>query len=104
LRPTALLITLSGGEPDNYDGYRGNSGIEDTHQALIKAKRNGIHPFFLCNRHRGVRLPVTHVRRGELGAGEWRKVTATQSLGYLPAVEGVSIPDQEKTIKQNPTQ
>jgi nitric oxide reductase NorD protein len=41
-----LLITLSDGKPDDYgDHYRGTYGIEDTRQALIEAKREGIHPF-----------------------------------------------------------
>jgi len=42
---TKLLIILSDGKPDDYDGYRGDYGIEDTRQALIVAKRDGIHPF-----------------------------------------------------------
>jgi len=43
---TKLLITLSDGQPDDYgDKYRGTYGIEDTRQALIEAKRDGIHPF-----------------------------------------------------------
>jgi nitric oxide reductase NorD protein len=42
---TKLLITLSDGKPDDYDGYRGEYGIEDTRMALIEAKRAGIHPF-----------------------------------------------------------
>ena len=42
---TKLMITLSDGKPDDYDGYRGDYGIEDTRQALIEAKRDGIHPF-----------------------------------------------------------
>ena len=42
---TKLLITLSDGKPDDYDGYRGTYGIEDTRKALIEAKRGGIHPF-----------------------------------------------------------
>ncbi|RJR27790.1 MAG: hypothetical protein C4582_00150 [Desulfobacteraceae bacterium] len=42
---TRLLITLSDGKPDDYDGYRGTYGIEDTRQALIEAKRKGIYPF-----------------------------------------------------------
>lgn len=42
---TKLLITLSDGKPDDYDGYRGEYGIEDTRMALIEAKRDGIHPF-----------------------------------------------------------
>jgi nitric oxide reductase NorD protein len=42
---TKLLITLSDGKPDDYDGYRGEYGIEDTRQALIEAKHQGIYPF-----------------------------------------------------------
>jgi nitric oxide reductase NorD protein len=42
---TKLLITLSDGKPDDYDGYSGDYGIEDTRQALSEAKRVGIHPF-----------------------------------------------------------
>ena len=42
---TRLLITLSDGKPDDYDGYRGEYGIEDMRQALIEAIRQGIHPF-----------------------------------------------------------
>ena len=43
---TKLLITLSDGKPDDYhDGYRGQYGIEDTRQALIEAKRSGVHAF-----------------------------------------------------------
>jgi len=43
---TRLLITLSDGKPDDYDGYyRGEYGIEDTRQSLIEARRDGIHPF-----------------------------------------------------------
>jgi nitric oxide reductase NorD protein len=42
---TKLLVTLSDGKPDDYDTYRGAYGIEDTRQALIEAKRTGIHSF-----------------------------------------------------------
>ncbi len=42
---TRLLITLSDGKPDDYDVYKGDYGIEDTRQALLEAKRLGIHPF-----------------------------------------------------------
>lgn len=43
---TKLLITLSDGKPDDYsDEYRGEYGIQDTRQALLEAKRDGIHPF-----------------------------------------------------------
>jgi nitric oxide reductase NorD protein len=42
---TRILITLSDGKPDDYDGYRGDYGIEDTRQALLEARHTGIHPF-----------------------------------------------------------
>lgn len=42
---TKLLITLSDGKPDDYDGYRGDYGIEDTRQALFEARMAGVHPF-----------------------------------------------------------
>jgi nitric oxide reductase NorD protein len=42
---TRILITLSDGKPDDYDGYRGEYGIEDTRQALLEARHSGIHPF-----------------------------------------------------------
>jgi nitric oxide reductase NorD protein len=42
---TKLLITLSDGKPEDYDGYRGEYGIEDTRIALQEAQREGIHSF-----------------------------------------------------------
>ncbi len=42
---TRVLITISDGKPDDYDGYRGEYGIEDTRQALLEAKHAGIYPF-----------------------------------------------------------
>ncbi len=42
---TRILVTLSDGKPDDYDGYRGDYGIEDTRQALLEARHTGIHPF-----------------------------------------------------------
>ena len=43
---TRLMITLSDGKPDDFsDGYRGEYGIEDTRQALLEARRAGIHSF-----------------------------------------------------------
>ena len=42
---TRLLITISDGKPDDYDGYRGEYGVEDTRQALMEAKHSGIYPF-----------------------------------------------------------
>lgn len=40
-----LLITISDGKPEDYDGYKGDYAIEDTRHALIEAKSKGIHPF-----------------------------------------------------------
>ncbi len=48
---TKLLITRSDGKPDDYDGYRGHYGIEDTRMSLIEAKRRGIHPFCITIDH-----------------------------------------------------
>lgn len=42
---TKILITLSDGKPDDYDGYQGEYGIADTHRALLEAKTKGIHSF-----------------------------------------------------------
>ncbi len=42
---TRMLITISDGKPDDYDGYRGEYGVEDTRHALMEAKHAGIHPF-----------------------------------------------------------
>ena len=50
---TRLLVTLSDGKPDDYDGYRGEYGIEDTRQALLEAKHTGVHPFCITIDHRG---------------------------------------------------
>ena len=50
---TRLLITLSDGKPDDYDGYWGEYGIEDTRQALLEAKHTGVHPFCITIDHKG---------------------------------------------------
>jgi len=42
---TKILITLSDGKPEDYDGYRGEYGIEDTRVALLESRQQGIHPF-----------------------------------------------------------
>ncbi len=42
---TKILITLSDGKPEDYDGYRGEYGIEDTRIALLESRQQGIHPF-----------------------------------------------------------
>jgi len=42
---TKLLVTLSDGRPEDYGGYKGKYGIEDTRHALLEMKQSGIHAF-----------------------------------------------------------
>ncbi len=42
---TRLLISLSDGKPEDYDGYHGTYAIEDTKKALLEARGRGITPF-----------------------------------------------------------
>lgn len=42
---TRVLITLSDGNPDDYDPYKGDYAIEDTRRALLEAKRAGVHAY-----------------------------------------------------------
>lgn len=42
-----LLITLTDGKPEDYDGYNDDYAIEDTRKALIEARGEGIHAFCL---------------------------------------------------------
>ncbi len=56
---TKLLITLSDGKPEDYDGqYRGEYGIEDTRQSLFEARQKGIHPYCITiDKEAGSYLP-----------------------------------------------
>lgn len=40
-----LLLILTDGKPNDIDHYEGRFGVEDTHQAILAAKRLGIIPF-----------------------------------------------------------
>ncbi len=40
-----LLVLLTDGKPEDYDGYKGEYAIEDTRHALLEARAAGIHPF-----------------------------------------------------------
>jgi len=86
---TRLLVTLSDGKPDDFgDGYRGEYGIEDTRQALVEARRAGVHPFCITiDEQARAYLPhmygaanfvlVDDVRRLPLQvAGVYRRLTA----------------------------
>lgn len=40
-----ILLILSDGKPDDYDGYQGEYGIQDTRQALLEAQGHAINPY-----------------------------------------------------------
>ena len=40
-----LLLIVSDGKPNDIDHYEGRYGIEDTRQAILEAKRQGLQPF-----------------------------------------------------------
>lgn len=40
-----LMLILTDGKPNDIDHYEGRFGIEDTHQAILEAKKLGIKPF-----------------------------------------------------------
>jgi len=42
-----LLLMISDGKPNDVDGYEGLSGVEDTRQAIIEARDEGVYPFCL---------------------------------------------------------
>ena len=87
---TKLLITLSDGKPDDYDTYRGAYGIEDTRQALIEAKRDGIHSFCITIDTEAQRLPAAHVRCGELHGNRRGTQAAAEGVGYLSTSDNVT--------------
>ena len=42
-----LLLIISDGKPNDIDAYEGLAGVEDTRQAIIEARSQGIYPFCL---------------------------------------------------------
>jgi len=42
-----LLLIISDGKPNDVDDYDGLSGVEDTRQAIIEARGQGVYPFCL---------------------------------------------------------
>lgn len=42
-----LLLVLSDGKPNDTDLYEGRYGVEDTRQAVVEARLQGLHPFCL---------------------------------------------------------
>ncbi len=68
-----LLLLLSDGRPNDADQYDGRYGVEDTRQAVIEARAQGISPFCLTIDHQAPRyLP---------------RVFGTNAYALLPAPE-----------------
>ena len=42
-----LLLIISDGKPNDVDDYQGLRGVEDTRQAIIEARGQGVYPFCL---------------------------------------------------------
>ncbi|MCP4009015.1 MAG: VWA domain-containing protein, partial [Proteobacteria bacterium] len=40
-----ILLMLSDGKPDDYDGYQGEYGIQDTRKAILEAQGQAINPY-----------------------------------------------------------
>lgn len=40
-----ILLMLSDGKPDDYDGYQGEYGIQDTRKAILEAQGHAINPY-----------------------------------------------------------
>lgn len=72
---TKLLITLSDGKPEDFDGYGGEYGIEDTRQALIESRRLGIHPFCIT-----IDTEASHYLPHMYGAHSYAVVDDVRSL------------------------
>ena len=54
-----LLLLLSDGKPNDVDQYDGRYGLEDTHQAVVEARLQGLFPFCLTVDHgAGAYLPA----------------------------------------------
>ena len=60
-----LLLIISDGKPNDLDHYEGRHGIEDTRQAILEARRDGLLPFCLTvDREAGDYLPHLFGHRG----------------------------------------
>ena len=80
---TRILITLSDGKPDDYDGYRGDYGIEDTRQALLEARHTGIHPFCITIDTEAVDYLPHMYGQAQLRRRRRSSEAAAQGCGYL---------------------
>lgn len=75
-----LLVTLSDGKPDDFDGYRGKYGIEDTRRALDEAVERGLHTFCITI-DREAREYLAHL----YGPANFAVVSDVEALPYKVA-------------------
>ncbi len=60
-----LLLMISDGKPNDLDHYEGRYGVEDTRQAVLEARREGVTPFCVTvDREAGDYLPHLFGHRG----------------------------------------
>ena len=60
-----LLLLISDGKPNDLDHYEGRYGVEDTRQAVLEARREGVTPFCVTvDREAGEYLPHLFGHRG----------------------------------------
>jgi nitric oxide reductase NorD protein len=70
-----LLLLLSDGKPNDIDCYDGRYGVEDTRQAVLEAKLQGVFPFCLTvDRHAASYLPAV------FGAHQYAMLTKPETL------------------------
>ena len=77
---TRLLVTLSDGKPEDYGGYRGRYGLEDTRHALMEICCDSIHPFCITiDKEAGDYLPHMY------GSANYTVVDDVRKLPYKMA-------------------
>ena len=60
-----LMLILTDGKPNDLDKYEGRYGVEDTHQAILEAKQQGLTPFCITIDHKADEyLPYLFGRNG----------------------------------------
>ncbi|WP_256832285.1 nitric oxide reductase activation protein NorD [Pseudomonas sp. Pse1] len=64
-RRSKLLLLLTDGKPNDLDLYEGRYGVEDTRQAVLEARRQGLIPFCITiDREAGAYLPYMFGAQG----------------------------------------
>jgi nitric oxide reductase NorD protein len=76
-RRRKLLLLVTDGKPNDLDRYEGRYGVEDTRQAVIEARREGLLPFCITiDREAGSYLPYM------FGAHGYTLIRQPQQLPY----------------------